>query len=131
LKIKQSKELKPLNFKDSALVSSFLGLPNHLAERRSRPPASMEKIIDRVWENWKFDAEQSPERTISENWQKVVGMKLAGKCAPINLSKDGKTLVIKAASSTIKQEILFISGQILKKINCLKKCRDIKNLKIY
>lgn len=108
-----------------------MGLPRGFSSKKTRHPLSIEKIVDRVWEDWKLGDDQYPERIISENWQKVVGLKLSVKCAPINLSKDGKTLVIKAASSTIKQEILFIKAQILKRINSLIKCSNIKELKIY
>jgi len=114
-----------------SLVARFMGLPSGSVAYPARPPKSMHDLVDKVWENWGISKEETPETTISGNWQKIVGIRFAGKCAPISLSKDGQTLQIKAASSTIKQEISFQKKSILSKINALKNCSDINTLRIY
>ena len=43
--------------------------------------------------------------------------------------KDGKTLYVRAATSTIKQELSLKKASVLQKINSLKKCRSVKFLK--
>lgn len=116
--------------KEMDLVSNFMGLPSDRAETTTRPPLSMENLVAKVWEDWGIGEEETIESIISGNWQKIVGRNLSGKCAPVNLSKDGKTLLIRAASSTIKQELSFRKIEILKKINTLKDCRAVKNLRI-
>ena len=110
-----------------------MGLPTDLAERKSKHPVSMEKLVEKVWEDWGIGEEETAESIISGNWHRVVGKVLSVKCAPVSLSKDGKTLQIRAASSTIKQELSFKKEEILKRIIKLKKCRTrftVKNLLI-
>lgn len=113
------------------LVSNFMGLPKESTERVTRHPQSMESIVEKVWEDWGIGEDETEEKIISENWQRIVGRKMAGKCAPVNLSKDGKVLQIRAASSTIKQELSFKKVEILKKINALKNCRSVSHLRIF
>ena len=112
------------------LVSNFMALPIDQAERVSRHPVPMENLVEKVWEDWGIGEEETREGIISGNWQKIVGRKLSGKCAPVNLSKDGKVLFIRAASSTIKQELSFKKLDLLKKINTLKNCRAVNQLRI-
>ena len=85
----------------------------------------MEHIVEKLWEDWKIGDEESKESIISANWQKIVGAKLAGKCAPVNLSVDGKILHIRAASSTIKQELTFKREEMIRKINQLPSCKSV------
>ncbi len=108
-----------------------MGLPTDLAERKSKHPVSMEKLVEKVWEDWGIGEEETAESIISGNWHRVVGKVLSVKCAPVSLSKDGKTLQIRAASSTIKQELSFKKEEILKRIIKLKKCRTVSQLRIY
>ena len=90
----------------------------------------MVDLVEKVWEHWGIGEEETLEKIISGNWHKIVGRKMASKCAPINLSKDGKTLRIRAASSTIKQELTFQKTEILKKINTLKGCKGVQQVRV-
>ena len=108
-----------------------MNLPRNCAQQSNRPPVSIENIVEKVWEDWGIGEEESRESIISGNWQKVVGKSLSLKCAPVNLSRDGKTLHIRAASSTIKQEITFRKTEILKKIKSLKECSAVNNIRVY
>ncbi|MEK9772532.1 MAG: DUF721 domain-containing protein [Opitutae bacterium] len=126
MKRKSSKHIS----KELDLISNFMGLPSDRAETTSRQPLSMETLVEKVWEDWGIGEEETVESIISGNWQKIVGRNLSGKCAPVNLSKDGKTLLIRAASSTIKQDLSFRKLEILRKINSLKNCRTVTQLRI-
>jgi hypothetical protein len=90
----------------------------------------MKEVVEKAWANWGIDQTSSPEQVISENWQKVVGIKFAGKCAPERLTANTGTLFIKTASGPIKQELGFDRKQILKRIQKLKGCALVKELKI-
>lgn len=112
------------------LVSDFMNLPAERAETFTKNPVPMQNLVEKVWEDWGIGEEETAEAIISGYWQKIVGKGLSGKCAPVNLSKDGKTLQIRAASSTIRQELSFRKENILKKIKSLKGCPPVTNLKI-
>ncbi|NBS19765.1 MAG: DUF721 domain-containing protein [Flavobacteriia bacterium] len=107
-----------------------MNLPKDRAERRTKHPLPMVDLVEKVWEHWGIGEEETLEKIISGNWHKIVGRKMASKCAPINLSKDGKTLHIRAASSTIKQELTFQKTEILKKINTLKGCKGVQQVRV-
>jgi hypothetical protein len=112
------------------LVSDFMNLPAERAETFTNNPVPMQNLVEKVWEDWGIGEEETAEAIISGYWQKIVGKGLSGKCAPVNLSKDGKTLQIRAASSTIRQELSFRKENILKKIKSLEGCPPVTNLKI-
>jgi hypothetical protein len=112
------------------LVSDFMNLPMERAEKFTSHPVPMRNLVEEVWEDWGIGEEETAEAIISGYWQRIVGKGLSGKCAPIHLSKDGKTLQIRAASSTIKQELSFRKDNILKKIKSLKGCPPVAHLKI-
>ena len=108
-----------------------MSLPGDQAERTARYPVSIESLVEKVWEDWGIGEEETLESVISGNWHKVVGENLSGKCAPIKLSTDGNTLHIRAASSTIKQELGFKRDKILKKINTIRNGQGVTKLRIY
>ena len=107
-----------------------MNLPISKASRKTPFPLQMQDIVENLWEDWRIGDEKSQESIISGNWQKVVGRKLAGKCAPVHLSRDGKTLHIRAASGTIKQELSFKREEIIGNINNLQNCKSVMKLLI-
>ena len=48
--------------------------------KKDQSPKRFSTIIDKVWETWKIGTQESPEKKISENWEKLVGLRLANKC---------------------------------------------------
>ena len=116
--------------KERALLADFLEVPVPEDPRKASLPLTMKEVVEKAWANWGIDQTSSPEQVISENWQKVVGIKFAGKCAPERLTANTGTLFIKTASGPIKQELGFDRKQILKRIQKLKGCALVKELKI-
>jgi hypothetical protein len=116
--------------KERALVADFLEVPVAADPRKESFPLTMKEVVELAWANWGIDQVSSPEQVISENWQKVVGLKFAGKCAPERLTENTGTLFIKTASGPIKQELGFDRKQILQRIQKLKGCSLVKELKI-
>lgn len=70
----------------------------------------------------------SPERSLVENWDHVFG-KLAGRCNPVRI-KDDDTLIISVTNQTLRSELQFMKRSVLKKIQALEHCADIKELVI-
>jgi hypothetical protein len=116
--------------KERVLLADFLEVPVPADPKKESFPLTMKEVVEKAWANWGIDQTSSPEQVISENWQKVVGIKFAGKCAPERLTANTGTLFIKTASGPIKQELGFDRKQILKRIQKLKGCALVKELKI-
>jgi hypothetical protein len=131
LKNKQRK-FTPKHFVNTTeLVSSFMNLPNDRAEKKMKHPLAMVDLVEKVWEDWGIGEDETTESLISGNWQKIVGRDMASKCAPTNLSRDGKSMQIRAASSTVKQELTFKKTEILKKLQTIKGCKSIQQIRIF
>jgi hypothetical protein len=131
LKNKQRK-FTPKHFVNTTeLVSRFMNLPNDRAEKKMKHPLAMVDLVEKVWEDWGIGEDETTESLISGNWQKIVGRDMASKCAPTNLSRDGKSMQIRAASSTVKQELTFRKTEILKKLQTIKGCKSIEQIRIF
>ena len=122
--------MRKSNWKERALIADFLELPVPEDPAKESHPLSIKQVIEKAWGNWGIDQEKSPEQVISENWQKIVGRKFEGKCAPERLTENTGTLFIKTASGPIKQELGFDKKQILQRIQKLESCSFVKELKI-
>ena len=115
--------------KKDNLVASFMNLPSGDESMFLKDPLSIKKIIENLSSEWVIGDQESPEKTISEKWHRIVGNGFASKCAPDKLIPKG-TLYIKAANAVVKQELSFEKKIILKRINKLKGCGFIKQIKI-
>lgn len=122
--------MRKSNWKERALIADFLELPVPEDPDKRSHPLSMKQVVEKAWANWGIDQEKSPEEALTENWEKIVGRKFAGKCAPERLTEKTGTLFIKTASGPIKQELGFEKKQILLKIQKLEGCSFVKELKI-
>lgn len=120
-----------MNYQERSLISDFTGLPLTENPRKNRYPKDIKDIIDQVWDSWKIGTETTPEQIISEKWEKIVGHKLAGKCAPEKLDSEKGVLTIRTAGSSIKQELCFLRAKILSKISKLEGCSKIREIKIF
>ena len=119
-----------MNFRERKLIAEFTGLPLSEDPHKSRHPKKIIDIIDNVWESWKIGTEKSPEQTISENWGKLIGLKLANKCAPERLNIDKGILIIRCSSSTVKQELTFKKKELIRKISVLCSSWSITDIRI-
>lgn len=122
--------MRKSTYKERALVADFLEIPMADDPKKGSLPLTMKEVVELAWENWGIDQTSSPEQVISENWQKIVGIKFAGKCAPERLVENTGTLFIKTASGPVKQELGFDKKKILQRIQKLKGCELVKELKI-
>lgn len=122
--------MRKSNWKERALIADFLELPVPEDPAKRSHPLSMKQVVEKAWANWGIGQEKSPEEALTENWEKIVGRKFAGKCAPERLTEKTGTLFIKTASGPIKQELGFEKKQILLKIQKLEGCSFVKELKI-
>jgi len=122
--------LRKSSYKERALIADFLEVPVPEDPAKQSHPLSMKQVVEKAWANWGIDQEKSPEQVLSENWQKIVGRKFAGKCAPERLTENTGTLFIKTASGPIKQELGFEKKQIIERIQTLEGCSFVKELKI-
>jgi hypothetical protein len=117
--------------KDRELVANFLGLPQTEDPAKSNLPKSISEIVENTWDDWGIGDVVTPEKIISENWQRIVGIQLSGKCAPDRLIGNSGTLFIRASGGPVKQELSFAKQKILAAIRKLNNCSFIREIKIH
>ncbi|OUU42818.1 MAG: hypothetical protein CBC16_03340 [Verrucomicrobia bacterium TMED56] len=119
-----------MNRRDQRLLSNFIGLPIAEDPRKNRPPKEIKDIIEKAWGDWKIGSISSPEKIISENWSKLVGLKLAAKCAPEKIDTTRGLLIVRTSSGAVKQELSFAKKMILKKITQLGTSLPINDIRL-
>ncbi len=80
----------------------------------NRKPKSIKSIIDQIVKDKGLDDELS-QSVIAENWDSIVGEKIAEFTKIRKLNKG--VLILQAESSTLRTEILLREEQLIKKIN--------------
>lgn len=110
------------------VIADFRGLPRTVTAASRREPTALDSILVVLQEKYKLE-KPSPERTLVENWEKIFGPSLCERCHPVRI-KDEHTLIISVTNQTLRSEIQFMKRSILKKIQTLEHCDEIKELVI-
>ena len=113
------------------LIREFRSLPRSeaLEQYRGKEPRSMDDLVAMALEEMKVGDMETSEGEIAGNWSRIVGRDLAGKCAPDRLTADG-LLVIHASGAAVRQELSFRKRQILKVIQDLPLCSQVRDLSL-
>lgn len=110
------------------LIADFRGLPRTVTHASTREPYPLDSLLVLLTEQYKLE-QPSPERSLVENWTEIFGPSLAGRCTPVRI-RDGQTLLIAVTNQTLRSELQFQKPAILKRIQKLKFCENIKDLVI-
>jgi hypothetical protein len=108
------------------VIADFRGLPRTVSSSSRREPFALDSLLTVLQEKYKLE-QPSPERTLVENWERVFGPSLSGRCHPVRI-KDDTTLVISVTNQTLRAELQFQKRAIIKRIQALEHCKTIKEL---
>lgn len=110
------------------IIADFRGLPHTVSAAARREPTPLDNILVLLQEKYKLE-KPSPERTLVENWEKIFGPSICERCHPVRI-KDEHTLVVSVTNQTLRSELQFMKRSVLKQIQKLEHCGDIKDLVI-
>lgn len=110
------------------VIADFRGLPRTVSASSRRDPYALDSLLTVLQEKYKLE-QPSPERALVENWERIFGSSLAERCHPVRI-KDNSTLVISVTNQTLRAELQFQKRTILKRIQSLEYCKEIKDLVI-
>ncbi len=110
------------------IIADFRGLPRTVSYSSRKDPTPLDNLLVVLKEQYKLE-QPSPERSLVENWMQVFGPSLAGRCNPVRI-KDGCTLIVSVTNQTLRSELQFQKRTILKRIQQLEYCSNIKELLI-
>ena len=130
MKASHSNFKKLTSFNERKLLANFMQLPMGEDLSKRREPMRMKDLIEKTWANLGMGEDKTPEESISENWQKIVGKQMSLKCAPERLHPSNGILYIRTSGGPVKQELLFQKKKILSKITKLDGCSEIKDLRL-
>ena len=108
------------------VIADFRGLPHTVTSSSQRQPTPLDNLLVMLQEKYSLDR-PSPERTLVENWQVIFGPSLCKRCHPIRI-KDERTLIISVTNQTLRSELQFKKRAILKRVQSLEYCGDIKDI---
>ena len=110
------------------VIADFRGLPRTVTASSRREPMQLDSLLVVLQEKYKLE-KPSPERTLVENWEKVFGPSLCERCHPVRI-KDEHTLIVSVTNQTLRSELQFMKRSVLKKIQDLEHCGEIKDIVI-
>ena len=108
------------------LIANLRGLPEDRGRSIHRSAVPLGNLVDTLFERYKVNQPRL-EDTIMANWKKIVGEKTAHRCSPVKIVQQ-KRLVVFAANSIVRSELKFNQRAIIKKINALPNCEDIREI---
>lgn len=108
------------------LIANLRGLPEDRGRSIRRTTVTLSDLVDTVFERYKVNQPRL-EDTIMANWKNIVGEKTAHRCSPVKIMQQ-KRLVVFTANSIVRSELKFNQRVILKKINALPNCENIREL---
>jgi len=110
------------------LIANLRGVPEDRSRSRPRGAKPIDSVVEVILERYKI-GQPTAEEVIVKHWKAIVGEETAHRARPMKLV-NGKQLIILAANSVIKQELLFAERQILKRIRALPECSAIRDVSI-
>lgn len=84
-------------------------------------------VLQDLLQKYQLD-EQIRKEQILNNWEKIVGKKIARQCTPVRIEE--KTLILQVKTETWKQELALRQGDLLNLVNVQNKYSFVKKIKI-
>ena len=109
------------------VIADFRGLPRTTSESLKHAPVRIDAALNLLEEKYKLQ-QPSAERILVEHWNYIFET-LASRCNPLSI-KNGSTLIISVNNQTLRSELQFRKKNVLKKIQSLPHCENIRELLI-
>jgi len=105
-------------------IAEFRGLPMPECDVRTLTAVPLDSLLEVLIERYDI-GKVRPEQTIMENWVKILGEKLAHRCAPERIDAQDR-LVINVPNPILRREMLFDRERIRQRVCALPGCGHIK-----
>jgi len=125
-------EKEPFHFSKAAeeLIGDLRGVPYTEPRRQKlRPTHSLAGVVDELISKYQIGRE-APEQVIRDHWTDLVGTANAAYSHAARLENNGKTLVVIAAHSVVRNELFHHREAIVEKLRLLPGCKAVKQLNL-
>jgi hypothetical protein len=123
---------EPFHFSKTAeeLIGDLRGIsPRTPRKQKLRPTHSLAEVVDQLVTQYQIGRE-SPEQTIRDHWVEMVGAANAEYSHAARLERGGRTLVVIAGHSVVRNELFLHRQGIVEKIKQLPGCAGVKELNL-
>jgi hypothetical protein len=123
---------EPFHFSKTAeeLIGDLRGLsPRIPRKQKLRPTHHLAEVVDQLVTQYQIGRE-SPEQTIRDHWVEMVGAANAEYSHAARLERGGRTLVVIAGHSVVRNELFLHRQGIVEKIRQLPGCAGVKELNL-
>ncbi len=109
------------------LIADFKGLPRTAkGEAHFREPTELKHLLEVLNERYKFQ-QDSPERVLVENWNRIFGEKYAQRCSPLRIVNQN-TLIVAINHPVLRSNLMMESRTYLARIQELPLCDSITRI---
>ena len=122
----------PFPFSKTAeeLIGDLRGVPHgEPRKQKLRPTHQLAEVLDELAAKYRI-GRPSPEQTIRERWVEIVGAANAEYAHAARLERGGRTLVVIAAHSVVRNELFLHRQSIVEKLRKLPGCAGVKDLNL-
>lgn len=108
------------------LIASFRGFPANKSRSRLRETAPIDQLVSGILEKHRLGM-PSREDTIMQNWSDLVGTSNA-QYANLQKIENERRVFVAVTHPVVRQELFFHRKLILKRIQALPGCSDLREL---
>ncbi|KAF0095872.1 MAG: hypothetical protein E1N59_648 [Puniceicoccaceae bacterium 5H] len=109
------------------LLANLKGLPEDETESLDRGAKQLDTLMEVIFERYKIDRE-TPEETILQNWQRIVGPRHASRCAPTKIDASN-ILLVRVGNSILRRELQFTEDRMMTALRSLPNCGHIEGIR--
>lgn len=117
---------KPFSPEVESLIASLRSMPMQKGIRKDKGTKGFGSLVESCVEKYHI-GRKTPEETILEHWQRIVGTPFAHRCKPERITASG-CLIIQVPNSTLRRELIFMEGRILTALGSLEGCQHISKI---
>lgn len=120
-----------LPFSKSAqrIIADFKGVPFKPTRARMRSTKALDNLVDVLFEQHGIE-QTKPEQVLMQHWRDIMGSRFAHRCSPVKITPQG-VLLIATSNASLRNEIQFQKTAILKRIQNIPDCREIKDVRLH
>jgi hypothetical protein len=109
-----------------SLIASFRGLPEESLPARDAGAKTLGSLLETCIEKFHI-GKNTPEESVQENWERIVGPSFAGRCRPERIDRSG-ALIVQVQNTTLRRELIFHEDRIMTILHTLPDCQHIKRI---
>lgn len=117
---------RKFNRKTEDLIASFRGLPADDLPERDNWAKGIGSLVESLVDRYHVDR-ATPEETVQENWDRIIGKEYARRCRPERIDASG-TLLVQVPDATLRRELLFSEERMLTVLGSLPDCQHIRRI---